>query len=100
MPMFTMQKAVKPFLLWYLTGMMLPLMQYCKKYLATNELKVLETALAYSLIHFSFLLPSIVKSEKTINLLTDAIYTSNNIQHKLNKINGLEADAIKQKFHL
>jgi hypothetical protein len=65
----------------------------------TDELKVLETTLAYSHTNFSFLLPSAVKSENTTNLLSNTIYTSNNIQYKLNKINGLEADAVKQEFH-
>jgi hypothetical protein len=63
----------------------------------SNVLKVLETDLAYIHANFSFLSQSITKLEKTINL-SETIKEINDIQEKLNKINGSKVDALKQKF--
>jgi hypothetical protein len=68
-----------------LMGTMLPVLQHCKIFQDSNELKVLETDLAYIYANFSFLLQSIRKLEMTRNLLSETVKEINDIQDKLEK---------------
>jgi prefoldin subunit 5 len=66
-------------------GTMLPLLQYCKTFQNSDELKVLKTDLAYIRENFSFLSQSITKLEMTTNLLSETIKEIDDIQDKLKK---------------
>jgi hypothetical protein len=62
------------------------------------KLKVLKTDWAYIHANFSLLFQSTTKLENTINLLSDIMKEMKGVQDKLNKINGSEDDAVKQKL--
>jgi uncharacterized protein (UPF0335 family) len=59
---------------------------------------VLKTDWAYIHTNSSFLFQFITKVEKTVNVLSDIMKGMKDIQGKLNKINGSEVKAVKQKL--
>jgi hypothetical protein len=62
------------------------------------NLRNLKTDLVYIYAYFSFLSQSITKVEKTTHFLSETRNEINDMQDNVNKINGSEADVVKQKF--
>jgi hypothetical protein len=63
-----------------------------------DEMKMLKTDLAYIHANLSFLSPFVTTLAKTTNLLSETITEIKELQDKLYKINGSEADAVKENL--